>query len=1025
MITVRSLSAGIAILVGLLIVPPVLAVDPDRSHYQYQFIYVPDDVDLPSDIVDIVQDGEGYLWLATSRGLARYDGLELTLYRVSDFPELLSNRPARLFVDSRDRLFIASQSGLSVYQDGEFRSLVRGSEWSKSVRVFAEDNAGTVFIGGDDGLWQFRDEQIEPSTLGPKIEDIYSLLWHDDKLVVGARGHIYFLANGTELAVELPADFSRSRVRDLAIYKNQVWAATRHGLLKLVENTAIPFRPDMFEGVSFNRLLPDRDDNLWFISSRNIGRILPNGETALPDVADETFGYVPEFTDILEDPSGQIWLSSRAFGLGGIRDTMVTRVSYSEGLSSPTVTSIAPNSDGRIFVATEHGIDSIDQNSASSFVADDFSNGASVRTMLVEGKESLWVGTQSGLRVYALEDGELRASPLGESEAAIGAIADGVAGSIWVATDEGLYEIVSGQIARSIEASGISINHLLFDQSGQLWMATENGIARLSNSGIEFVGERPSALSQSFRSLAELPTGEIVAMSADRGLAIYDGERWAYIRESNGLPAEQLIDVEVDGNKVWFITGSGVFLATNDLGNLGESHDINLQPVVTTSSYRGAHRTYCCRGSGDSAAAISNGKAYVATNDGVIYFDLGIPATAESLPVPYIKSISSDGVSLTYPSDEEHKLNWQSNDLRIQYSAIQLSDGDQVEFRYRLLGLSNDWVDNGSSRSVQFQNLPVGQFTFELQASLQPDIWNGSAGSYSFERMPRFIETKLFQLLIWVSIVALTVLLTWARMASARRRHKKLELQIQGRTQLLGDLNTELKSANRALEKSSQTDPLTGLTNRRLFDKVDQRQVLSGEIADSGIVMLIDIDFFKRVNDAYGHAAGDDILCQFSGVLRSCVRQSDLVIRWGGEEFVIICRCPNDDAAAMLERACDAVRQHAYTVPDGKRIKITCSIGAIRYPLWKSVSPNECMAVLMELADAALYEVKMSGRDGWAFLEDGPAPYEDPESGQVGPRLGRLIEADHLLWTSSKSEPPGSSLIDTRTRLRAIKSSPR
>ncbi len=770
-------------------------------------------------------------------------------------------------------------------------------------------------------------------------------------------------------------------------------------------------------------MLVDKDNSLWFIGRRNIGRLFADGRTELPDVEDETLGYVPEFTEIFEDREGRLWLTSSFFGVMGLRDTPVTRLSYSEGLSSPNVTAMSADRAGAVVVATDRGVDILVGDAVTSLFVEDLSAGRSIRSLYVDAQNRLWAGADNGLRLYSLDNGEQLVSPLVAGgifvNDPVNDIAAGPNGATWIATNDGLIVVGPDGLVQRKPTSGARVRHLMFDKEGALWLATDKGIARFLEDSMQLIGDGSDHLTRPFSSLEMLPGGEIIGVTADHGLAIFDSDTWLRVGEANGIPAEQLIDVEVDGDRLWLITGSGVFRSTTLLGR-GVGDALTVEPVATSKNYRSANTTSCCRGQGDAAALIVNNELFVATDDGVVTFALDVPLVDSEAARPYIKSVVSAGENLVYPMEGGYQLTWQENDLRINYSAIQLHGGSQVAFRYRLVGLSEEWVDNGKARSVQFQNLPPGNYTFELQASLQPNKWSESTGDITFTRQARFIESTAFRLLLWAAAIVATIFLVWARLAWARSRHKQLGSIIEERTNALRDLNAELQSANEQLKKSSQTDPLTGLVNRRFFDNVDADNRLNDTIANRGIVVVVDIDFFKRVNDAYGHAAGDDVLCQFANVLRSCVRKSDLIVRGGGEEFVGICRCPNDDPSLLLERICDVVRTHSFKIPDGNRISLTCSVGAIRYPIWQHISPNDRMPILMELADAALYEVKMTGRDGWALLEGGEVHYENPKSRYVGPRLGQLIDADNLRWKSSGASKPGLSLIDTQTRLRAI-----
>ena len=193
-----------------------------------------------------------------------------------------------------------------------------------------------------------------------------------------------------------------------------------------------------------------------------------------------------------------------------------------------------------------------------------------------------------------------------------------------------------------------------------------------------------------------------------------------------------------------------------------------------------------------------------------------------------------------------------------------------------------------------------------------------------------------------------------------------------------------LQMANLQLEHASQTDPLTGLHNRRyltgqiLIDLAyyDHAYAHSSDSEQALVFAIVDIDHFKRINDTYGHSAGDRALQGFAEVLTSIVQAGDYVVRWGGEEFLLVFRpMPRDCVPALGERIRRKVAEHVFDGGDGLRLPLTCSVGLAEYPLFHD-SPHELgWEQTVELADAALYWVKANGRDGWAALR--PTEYSE------------------------------------------------
>ena len=172
-------------------------------------------------------------------------------------------------------------------------------------------------------------------------------------------------------------------------------------------------------------------------------------------------------------------------------------------------------------------------------------------------------------------------------------------------------------------------------------------------------------------------------------------------------------------------------------------------------------------------------------------------------------------------------------------------------------------------------------------------------------------------------------------------------------------MNTSIKLLNR-LEQESTIDFLTGLNNVRQFDNALNQSFLDVKDKNERLsILMADIDFFKKVNDTYGHSSGDSVLQQLGNILSTSCRSFDIVSRIGGEEFcVILPDCPEGQAIEVAQRLRTAVEDHEFILPDGIKINITISIGAATYP-----DNVQDLDDIVKQADTALYSAKRSGRN--------------------------------------------------------------
>ncbi|MBK07461.1 MAG: hypothetical protein CL920_28685 [Deltaproteobacteria bacterium] len=234
----------------------------------------------------------------------------------------------------------------------------------------------------------------------------------------------------------------------------------------------------------------------------------------------------------------------------------------------------------------------------------------------------------------------------------------------------------------------------------------------------------------------------------------------------------------------------------------------------------------------------------------------------------------------------------------------------------------------------------------------------------------------------------------------------------------LANKHEALKVAHKQLEEISLTDVLTGLRNRRyLIDYMKSELGLLQRFLDKhgaetkqkpfhfGFFML-DLDNFKNINDTYGHGVGDQVLLHISQLLNHACRSSDFVVRWGGEEFLVVVRnTPNEDMSILAERFRSLVEQKPYSFEGGGELKMTCSLGYAPFPFcWRAYSLydwEECVA----LADAALYAAKRSTKNAWVGLLPGPDFPLDKTFEDFRENLPALIDTKQLIVTSSHKEP--------------------
>ncbi|CAM2005176.1 GGDEF domain-containing protein [Acanthopleuribacter pedis] len=223
---------------------------------------------------------------------------------------------------------------------------------------------------------------------------------------------------------------------------------------------------------------------------------------------------------------------------------------------------------------------------------------------------------------------------------------------------------------------------------------------------------------------------------------------------------------------------------------------------------------------------------------------------------------------------------------------------------------------------------------------------------------------------------------------SDRSQHKLIKLQeeLRHQNEVIKAKEGKLLELNRQLMEASVTDSLTGLKNRRfltsfltselerlkrLYDRPYEKK---DRVEGTLLFVLVDIDHFKRINDAYGHPAGDEVLRQFADIIEACCRTSDFAVRWGGEEFLLVCRDSHRGLGRLMaERLRENVLNHVFKLNDHLEIHCTCSIGFSYFPVTYRENRFLGLEEVVNLADQALYVAKKSGRNAWVGVIPNPS----------------------------------------------------
>ena len=206
----------------------------------------------------------------------------------------------------------------------------------------------------------------------------------------------------------------------------------------------------------------------------------------------------------------------------------------------------------------------------------------------------------------------------------------------------------------------------------------------------------------------------------------------------------------------------------------------------------------------------------------------------------------------------------------------------------------------------------------------------------------------------------------------------RLKDELENKEQSLRWHSLELQRKNLELQEISFTDVLTGVWNRRYMDEIltaEAGQVMRNYERARGsdirkldhrdlVFIMVDVDFFKQVNDVHGHPAGDRLLQLVAQRLSTVVRKSDVLVRWGGEEFLIMSRSTDPSGTpAFCSRVLEVIASEPFDLGHGIVVRKTCSVGWAAFPWCRGAYETICAEESIALADAALYRAKARGRN--------------------------------------------------------------
>ncbi len=768
----RRITAGCAWLCLALAGSGADALTPSKSISQFAMDTWQTDAGLPElAIQSIVEARDGYLWIGTQEGLARFDGAQFTVFDHVNTPALMSDFIFTLAEDGDHALWIGTARGLTVrHADGQFQAFgnAQGFPFPQVAKAVA-DSDGSVWIGGRGGVAHIVHGRVERlfGVADGLASDVigYLAIDRDGALWVTASGHLHRIKSGK---VENLSDAEGLKGHSISSL-----FASRTGEIWLMSDGAEIFRRDgerfeswwpngVPETAHVRDLLEDRDGNIWIATAADgVFRVWQHpltGTTAEQGLND--IGLLKLF----EDSAGNLWLGTLGRGLIRLRDGNFTAYTKTEGLSADSVFSVMEDRRGDIWAGTLNGVTRISIDEVRRYSRANGLSGNYVSALGDDNTGGVWVGL-GGSRLDHVTNGKVDRRiglkpPLPTS--IVTAIVADRESRLWVGTDgAGVARIVGDKVDYLTMQQGMPDNFvraIAEDARGAIWIGTNHGFGKVDGDRFDADALADEELRRAVvLSLYVDDRDALWIGTMEHGLWRYMGGHITHYTMREGLPNETINSILTDAeDNVWLGSNRGIFrIRRNEIDDVAAGRRTTMD-VTRFGQADGMKSAETSAGSQPTAWRSGDGRLWFATVQGVVVIDPTRLAAARAPLHTFVESVRAND-RLVDAQSGSIDLPAGMSRLEIRYTAPDMMAAETTRFRYRLDGVDADWIDVGGERIARYANIPPGARRFEVQARRDNEGWSGAATALTFVVAPMFYETWWFA----AACAALLTALLW------------------------------------------------------------------------------------------------------------------------------------------------------------------------------------------------------------------------------------------------------------------------
>jgi PAS domain S-box-containing protein len=763
------------------------ALDPGRqiSQYGHTVWRVQDGTIDPAG--EITQTTDGYLWLGTSNGLLRFDGVRFAPYAPPGLT--LPTRGFTFLLGARDgSLWIGMRRGLIRLKDGKFQAYTKPEDHS-GISTIMEDHEGTIWVTrysvapGEGPLCQVEGNGLHCYGQADGIPVRYGLGLKEDKsgnIWFGSHVLIRWRSGSAETYLNEIGKLQRAGdgVVDIAIgSSSEVWAAI-DGTgpdLGIRHFSGGKWRPYVIPGLDGTKMLShalfvDRNQSLWIGTERDGIYRVHDGIVDHYGTADGLSG--DSVGTFLEDREGNLWVLTEG-GLDMFRDTPVVNYSMRQGVSAAETNSILALRDDSVWIGNEKGVDIL-KGGRHSILSGKEVSGSVVQTLFQDHRGVVWIGAGGNLVTY--QDGRFHTIQRTDLSGVFAAITEDTNQNIWALTStRRVFRIKDGTANEILSLSTRSprTGFLVPDHEGGIWIGGRDlPLTHYLNGTITRISPKGLDISTSVFGLM-VDTDNSLLVLTSNGLFRWNANSWQVLDKRNGLPCDVIYSaIKDDDGALWLYSQCGlVKVGRTAFDRWRQRSDVKL-PVEVFDKFDGAHPGTPQHADQPIAAKTSDGRLWFVNMVGVEMID---PKRTYRNPIPppvRIERVIADHKD--YGFDDSLRLPALTRDIEIDYTALSLIVPQKVRFRYRLEGHDPEWQEAGTRRQAFYTNLPYGNYRFRLMACNNNGLWNETGDSLNFYIPPAWYQTGWFRGLCVAAFLGLLWLLYRIRTRQVRRQERKL-----------------------------------------------------------------------------------------------------------------------------------------------------------------------------------------------------------------------------------------------------------